>query len=112
MNLSIYQKSDPEENIYRRHKLAGLRNGIKWKTSPFNRPLNSHSYDPFSSSLTASDNQLRVAIYLRIITIHGLDALVAQLDRVPGYEPGGQRFESSRARQFFASPQFPAFYSN
>ena len=22
-------------------------------------------------------------------------ALVAQLDRVPGYEPGGQRFESS-----------------
>jgi hypothetical protein len=29
-----------------------------------------------------------------------LDALVAQLDRVPGYEPGGQRFESSRARHF------------
>ena len=27
-------------------------------------------------------------------------ALVAQLDRVPGYEPGGRRFESSRARQF------------
>ena len=25
-------------------------------------------------------------------------ALVAQLDRVPGYEPGGRRFESSRAR--------------
>ncbi len=27
-------------------------------------------------------------------------ALVAQLDRVPGYEPGGQRFESSPV-QFF-----------
>ena len=25
-------------------------------------------------------------------------APVAQLDRVPGYEPGGQTFESSRAR--------------
>ena len=28
-------------------------------------------------------------------------APVAQLDRVPGYEPGGQEFESSRARQLF-----------
>lgn len=27
-------------------------------------------------------------------------ALVAQLDRVPGYEPGGQRFESSPVRIF------------
>ena len=27
------------------------------------------------------------------------EARVAQLDRVPGYEPGGRRFESSRARQ-------------
>ena len=27
-------------------------------------------------------------------------ALVAQLDRVPGYEPGGQRFESSPVRSF------------
>ena len=26
-------------------------------------------------------------------------ALVAQLDRVPGYEPGGRRFESSRVHQ-------------
>lgn len=29
-----------------------------------------------------------------------LGALVAQLDRVPGYEPGGQRFESSPVRIF------------
>ncbi len=28
-------------------------------------------------------------------------ALLAQLDRVPGYEPGGRRFESSRARHYF-----------
>ncbi len=27
-------------------------------------------------------------------------ALVAQLDRVPGYEPGGREFESLRARHF------------
>ena len=27
-------------------------------------------------------------------------ALLAQLDRVPGYEPGGRRFESSRARHY------------
>ena len=28
-------------------------------------------------------------------------APVAQLDRVPGYEPGGREFESLRARQLF-----------
>ena len=28
------------------------------------------------------------------------DAPVAQLDRAPGFEPGGRRFESVRARQF------------
>ena len=28
-------------------------------------------------------------------------APVAQLDRVPGYEPGGRRFESFRARQHY-----------
>ena len=36
------------------------------------------------------------AIYLTLIEI--MFALVAQLDRVPGYEPGGWRFEASRAR--------------
>jgi hypothetical protein len=30
--------------------------------------------------------------------MHGFSALVAQLDRVPGYEPGGRGFESCRAR--------------
>ena len=29
-----------------------------------------------------------------------VNAPVAQLDRVPGYEPGGRRFESFRARQY------------
>ena len=29
----------------------------------------------------------------------GLCAPVAQLDRAPGYEPGGREFESLRARQ-------------
>ena len=29
-----------------------------------------------------------------------IGAPVAQLDRVPGYEPGGREFESLRARQF------------
>ncbi len=29
-----------------------------------------------------------------------LHAPVAQLDRVPGYEPGGRPFESVRARHF------------
>ena len=28
------------------------------------------------------------------------NALVAQLDRAPGYEPGGQRFESSPVHSF------------
>ena len=31
-------------------------------------------------------------------------APVAQLDRVPGYEPGGRRFESFRARQNTEKP--------
>ena len=34
----------------------------------------------------------------------GDSAPVAQLDRVPGYEPGGREFESLRARQFSADP--------
>ena len=33
---------------------------------------------------------------MRALNIH---APVAQLDRVPGYEPGGREFESLRARQ-------------
>src|SRR5205823_5605221 len=31
-------------------------------------------------------------------------APVAQLDRVPGYEPGGREFESLRARQYIKGP--------
>src|SRR3989338_4854139 len=31
----------------------------------------------------------------------GIYAHVAQLDRVPGYEPGGREFESLRVRQVF-----------
>src|SRR5690554_619285 len=34
------------------------------------------------------------------------NAPVAQLDRVPGYEPGGRRFESFRARQTEKRPRF------
>ena len=37
-------------------------------------------------------------------------ALVAQLDRVPGYEPGGRRFESSRARHSFPPLNFQVLY--
>jgi hypothetical protein len=32
------------------------------------------------------------------------NAPVAQLDRVPGYEPGGREFESLRARHLYFSP--------
>ncbi len=35
----------------------------------------------------------------RVQILRGLPAPVAQLDRVPGYEPGGRGFESSPARQ-------------
>lgn len=35
--------------------------------------------------------------------IHVNDAPVAQLDRVPGYEPGGREFESLRAHQYWGS---------
>ena len=36
-------------------------------------------------------------------------APVAQLDRVPGYEPGGRRFESFRARQNRKGPHWGPF---
>ncbi len=34
------------------------------------------------------------------LTAIDFNARVAQLDRVPGYEPGGRRFESFHARHF------------
>ena len=34
----------------------------------------------------------------------GHSAPVAQLDRVPGYEPGGREFESLRARHILVAP--------
>ena len=40
-------------------------------------------------------------VYLSFIMQHPLRAPVVQLDRIPGYEPGGWEFESSRARHFF-----------
>ena len=39
------------------------------------------------------------------------EAPVAQLDRVPGYEPGGRRFESFRARHFHSLYQQAAALS-
>ncbi len=38
--------------------------------------------------------------------IHPSPASLAQLDRVPGFEPVGRRFESSRARYELADPVF------
>jgi hypothetical protein len=38
--------------------------------------------------------------HARILIVPPLNAPVAQLDRVPGYEPGGRTFESCQARQF------------
>ena len=41
-----------------------------------------------------------LAFYPSVRIMRGSDsAPVAQLDRVPGYEPGGRGFESCRARQ-------------
>ena len=42
-----------------------------------------------------------------LITLYNrpLNAPVAQLDRVPGYEPGGRAFESLQARQIQSLPQ-------
>ena len=37
-------------------------------------------------------------------------APVAQLDRVPGYEPGGREFESLRARQMTKGPHRGPFF--
>ena len=36
-----------------------------------------------------------------VVSCEEYSAPVAQLDRVPGYEPGGREFESLRARHFF-----------
>src|SRR5690606_12765702 len=57
--------------------------------------------------------------HIRIISLLS-SAPVAQLDRVPGYEPGGREFESLRARHYSRPPTqcrrsffclfFPAFW--
>ena len=39
-----------------------------------------------------------------------IDALVAQLDRVTGYEPVGQGFESLAARQFRCERHITRYY--
>jgi hypothetical protein len=36
---------------------------------------------------------------------------VAQLDRVPGYEPGGRRFESCRVRHIEKTSLMTGFFS-
>ena len=46
-----------------------------------------------------ADDMLEKALIMR-----PLNALVAQLDRVLGYEPSGRRFESSRVRHKYKSP--------
>ena len=38
-------------------------------------------------------------------TIMIVCAPLAQMDRAPGYEPGGRRFESCRARHFAPRPR-------
>ncbi len=40
----------------------------------------------------------RLTLVEAVINIRALNALVAQLDRVLGYEPSGRRFESFRVR--------------
>ncbi len=39
-------------------------------------------------------------IYFTTSSLEDTVAPLAQLDRVPGYEPGGRRFESSRAHHY------------
>jgi hypothetical protein len=47
------------------------------------------------SNPSLSANRFEIAL---AVDLH--KAPVAQLDRAPGYEPGGREFESLRARQF------------
>ena len=46
-----------------------------------------------------------------LIGSFGNNAPVAQLDRVPGFEPGGREFKSLRARQFIFSTLDRATFS-
>ena len=52
----------------------------------------------YKKQQSASTRQL-----LNVKNVHMIlyNAPVAQLDRVPGYEPGGREFESLRARHLF-----------
>ena len=50
--------------------------------------------------VSANDPAHDAARIFCIILRPDLIAPVAQLDRVPGYEPGGREFESLRARHF------------
>lgn len=57
--------------------------------------------DVFSMSIIL--NKKNLAKRVRSWIMVALNALVAQLDRAPGYEPGGQRFESSPVHSFYLS---------
>lgn len=51
--------------------------------------------NPSLSAIRRRNARLELA---GIINLRLINAPVAQLDRVPGYEPGGREFESLRAR--------------
>jgi hypothetical protein len=54
--------------------------------------------NPSPSPKPAASNQ-RTWVQLCVVIFAPRIAPVAQLDRAPGYEPGGREFESLRARQ-------------
>jgi hypothetical protein len=75
-------------------------------------PENPHNQSQFSavSKEPALSASLPCAQHLTVrgtlVILPLPNALVAQLDRVPGFEPGCRRFESFRARQK-VPPTFP-----
>ena len=73
--------------IYRKTRSSGHLNGRRTRyLGP--RPIRSMGYASRSSCTPAAT-----------LLLFAPSAPVAQLDRVPGFEPGGREFESLRARQ-------------
>src|SRR3972149_1233765 len=71
-------------------------------------PMNASTFSGLMRSWTASTKLIAGSPLLQYAPF----APVAQLDRVPGYEPGGRGFESCRARHKinYLQPVFTAFF--
>ena len=69
--------------------------------APLLREYGRNPIEGSNPSLSAIEHRIFFCAVGLVALPEKIDAPVAQLDRVPGYEPGGRTFESFQARHFF-----------